>query len=1164
MKLNRLRIVGFKTFVEPSEFLIEPGLTGVVGPNGCGKSNLVEALRWVMGENSYKSLRASGMDDVIFGGSASRPPRNSAEVMLSIDNSARSAPSFCNDSDILEVSRKITRDGGSVYRINGREARARDVQLLFADAATGARSHAMVRQGQIGEIIAAKPQARRRILEDAAGIAGLHSRRHEAELRLRAAEDNLRRLEDVMHEIDGQVDGLRRQARQAGRYRALSAEIRRLEAVTLLIAWTDAKASVARSTAACQADETAVNECAEQQAQSAYAQGIAAHQLGQVRAAEEAAVQDYQRFVQERAQVEAGEKRARERAADAARRITELERDLAREKTLAQDTDGTIARLRDEDAMLEARLEGSQFDLAEAAEVVAGSLLALENADAELARIQAEVADAAARRAELSRNLAREEARLAEIDREHARVVSELSALRDNLGDADVDLLSERAAQCEVLYEDAEARADAARHDLAEARDREGSLRRPAAEADVKVQRIEAEIAALQRLVAPEARGGFHSVLDKLDVEKGFETALGAVLGDDLLAALDPAAPAYWREPWDESHREEPDRQQSASLPLVIAELPAGVRALSEVVTGPVAMERRLRMIGIVDREEGARLQTLLVPGQRLVTREGDVWRWDGFTSAADAPSAASRRLEERNRLTDLERFADEQRAIALTHHAALDEAQTRVRAAIAAEAQALEARQGARRLLEEARTALAAAERANAATATRRAALDEALSRLVAGKNEAQAGIEIATSALGRLPPVDEGANQRARIAASAARTAYGEAELVLQNLQRDVAARRRRREAIAAELRAWEERAARASSVLAEIDARLADTRDVQIEQTEVAEELALQLIAAAASVTEAESAVVTAAEQRRSAEVALDSAEAAARAALDALATTREARARSLAVAEAAQADLVRVSQRIADTLGIGPDALRDHAGLGEGGSIPDAGAVEGELAQLRQDRERLGPVNLRADDELSQLQGKRDGIGAEHDELTEAIRRLRAAIGNLNREGRERLLAAFSVVNEHFQRLFTLLFGGGTAELSLIDSEDPLDAGLEIFARPPGKKPQVLTLLSGGEQALTAIALIFAVFLTNPSPVCVLDEVDAPLDDANVERYCELLRSMVGQTQTRFIVITHNPITMAAMDRLFGVTMAERGISQLVSVDLAVAERILDLG
>ncbi|MBY0298769.1 MAG: chromosome segregation protein SMC, partial [Methylobacterium sp.] len=286
----------------------------------------------------------------------------------------------------------------------------------------------------------------------------------------------------------------------------------------------------------------------------------------------------------------------------------------------------------------------------------------------------------------------------------------------------------------------------------------------------------------------------------------------------------------------------------------------------------------------------------------------------------------------------------------------------------------------------------------------------------------------------------------------------------------------------------------------------------------------------------------------------------ADARAREALDALASAREGRAAAAAGHEALVRRLAEIARSIQDTLDTTPEGLFGLAGVAPGDALPEATGIEAHLAGLKADRERLGAVNLRAEAELAEAEGRRDDLGRERDDLIEAIRRLRGGIASLNREGRERLLAAFAAVNGHFERLFTTLFGGGTAELTLVDSDDPLEAGLEILARPPGKKPQTMTLLSGGEQALTATALIFAVFLTNPSPVCVLDEVDAPLDDANVERYCDLLDAMARDTDTRFLVITHNPITMARMNRLFGVTMAERGVSQLVSVDLATAESL----
>ncbi|WP_292447425.1 chromosome segregation SMC family protein, partial [Mesorhizobium sp.] len=289
MKFSRLRLLGFKSFVEPGEFVIERGLTGIVGPNGCGKSNLVEALRWVMGESSYKNMRASGMDDVIFSGSGARPARNTAEVTLFLDNSDRTAPAAFNDADELQVSRRIEREAGSLYRINGKEARAKDVQLLFADQSTGARSPSMVGQGRIGELIQAKPQARRALLEEAAGISGLHTRRHEAELRLKAAEQNLERLDDVVGELESQIDSLKRQARQASRFKNLSADIRKAEATLLHLRWTLAKTQEGEARSALAVATTLVGDRAAAQMAAAREQGIAAHRLPDLRDAEAAA-----------------------------------------------------------------------------------------------------------------------------------------------------------------------------------------------------------------------------------------------------------------------------------------------------------------------------------------------------------------------------------------------------------------------------------------------------------------------------------------------------------------------------------------------------------------------------------------------------------------------------------------------------------------------------------------------------------------------------------------------------------------------------------------------------------------------------------------------------------------------------------------------------------
>lgn len=1149
MQLTRLRIVGFKTFLEPSEFLIEPGLTGVIGPNGCGKSNLVEALRWVMGESSFKNMRASGMDDVIFSGSGGRTARNSAEVTVTVDNSARLAPASFNDADLLEISRKIERESGSTYRINGREVRARDVQLLFADAATGARSAAMVRQGQISEIIAAKPQARRRILEDAAGIAGLHARRHEAELRLKAAEDNLVRVEDVLREIESRVESLRRQSRQATRYRSVAAEIRRLEAGLQLIGFEEAREQAAQAEAEADRQLKAVADLTSQQAEAAKIQAIAAHALPGLRDAAAAAGAALQRLVLARSELDGEERRARERLADLERRLAELDRDRGRQAALQTDAASTIARLEAEAESL-AQAGGDAADTqAEAHAALRDAEADLARAEAESAAIQAQVSDLNARKAALERSRRDETERASRFRAERERLARDLAAFEGSAGPTLGTLRDEYAlAEDEALS--AEERAAHAREMLAEAREAESRSRGPLAEAERQAQRLETEMRTLAKLFSPPTGDFWPPVLDQITVAKGYEAALGAALGEDLDASSNPSAPVHWTE------------IASTGDP----SLPGGVTPLAQFVEAPPALTRRLSQIGLVERAAGASLRAQLTVGQRLVSREGDVWRWDGYTAAAEAPSAAARRLAEKNRLGDIERDARAARAKANDLKALTDHAQSETRAATAAEAQALEASRAARRALDLARERLSAAERREADMASRRSALEEALARVADSEAESRERAEEAAAALADLAPAPELEARllEARTTVAEHRAAAAEARAALQSLVREAEMAARRRDAIAAEIRSWRERAARAAAAAEEIEERLEEVREELEELREAPDTFLLRRRSLLSEIEAAEARRSEAGDRLAAGETAVSAADKAAREALERLGMVREGLAASQARHEALRARCAEIVTAIAESLGATPAGLYAVAGFAPGAPLPPAATLEAQLAGLRADRDRLGAVNLRAEDELREVEEKRDTLVRDRDDLVEAIKRLRQAVSSLNREGRERLLAAFTVVNGHFQRLFTTLFGGGTAELTLVDSDDPLDAGLEILARPPGKKPQTMTLLSGGEQALTATALIFAVFLTNPSPICVLDEVDAPLDDANVERYCDLLDEMARSTSTRFVVITHNPITMARMDRLFGVTMAERGVSQLVSVDLERAERLREAG
>jgi len=711
MKFSRLRLTGFKSFVEPSEFLIERGLTGVVGPNGCGKSNLVEALRWVMGESSYKNMRASGMDDVIFSGSGTRPARNTAEVTLFLDNADRSAPAPFNEGDELQVSRRIEREAGSVYRINGREARAKDVQLLFADQSTGARSPSMVGQGRIGELIQAKPQARRALLEEAAGISGLHTRRHEAELRLRAAEQNLERLEDVVGELQGQIESLRRQARQAARFKNLSADIRRAEAILFHVRWTLAKGQEAEARAALATATSLVAERANQQMHAAKDQAVGVTKLPELRDAAAAAGATLQRLTIARTQLDEEARRLEQRRGELERRLAQLDADLAREARLASDDADVMTRLDAEAAELAADEEGSAAAATDGEAEVARAEQASAGSEATLARLTAERAEAVAAQSQIENALRVATERRDRIGRDFAaaeRAVQEFAATLAGLPDP--ALRRTEVEQAIALAEAAETAATEAEAQTRKARAAEQAARPPVQEARAAVARIETEAKTLARILQASAAGGHAPVLDAISVARGYETALGAALGDDLDASLEATAPARWGSAGNAPEAGDPM-------------LPAGVTPLAELVTAPPALARRLAQIGVT--EDGAALQGQLKPGQRLVSKAGALWRWDGFSASADAPTAAAQRLAQKNRLAELEGEAKDAAASLAATEAALVAAETAVRAGNEREQAAREGWRTAQRAVDAARDALAKAEKAAGEAASRRAALD-------------------------------------------------------------------------------------------------------------------------------------------------------------------------------------------------------------------------------------------------------------------------------------------------------------------------------------------------------------------------------------------------------------------------------------------------------
>ena len=1150
LRFTKLRLNGFKSFVDPTDLVIHEGLTGVVGPNGCGKSNLLEALRWVMGENRASAMRGGGMEDVIFNGAATRGARHFAEVALVLDNSDRLAPAGFNDADVIEITRRITRDAGSAYKLNAKELRARDVQMLFADASTGSHSPALVRQGQISELINAKPKARRRILEEAAGISGLYARRHEAELKLSGADQNLLRVDDVLENLAQQLSTLTRQAKQATRYREIGEELRRAEGQLLFRRWREA--DLARSEADGVLRQRVVQSAQTEAAARLAAKNVTAAEdiLPPLREEEAIAAAILQRLILQRDQLNDQEQRARATIEALRARITELTRDADREMGLNRDAGETITRLDWEIEQLLHAHDGHDQHLAGSAEVARAASAELTDLETHLSQATEDAARLAARHQSVQRMLADSRARVEKAESEVARAAQSVIDAKSAQELADAAFATAEAAQQEAaeLAAAAEETLILAEEARSQTQSAEAEARAVKSEAEGEAAVLRAEVTALTKLMDREAQSG-QQILDRLQVTSGYERALGAALNDDL---RNPEVATDGTTGWVQL----PEYGDPAPLP-------NGASPLTDFVTAPAVLARRLAQIGLVDAADGGRLQSALLRGQRLVSVQGDLWRWDGYRAAAqDAPSAAAQRLVQLNRLGQINadlakvetRLSDASQA-----HAAL---QARLAELARADQIARDARRTADTRVSDAGRSLARAEADKSIALGRVEAAELAVLRYGDGVEEARAQLQEAMANTDDLPDLEiaRADLETAKIAVEAARITMMSRRSAHDELRREGEARVRRRQDATKELSGWRHRQDTAERRMSELATRRAEAEEELIEAAAAPEEIAIKREELGDAIAESEQRRAKAADILSAAESALREARDSARAADSLASEAREARARAEARSDAARETVAYAVERIAEEAGATPGQLLDTLNI-DPDKMPNAEHLDSEVQRLKRARETLGAVNLRAEEDALAVNAEYDQLAKEKADLEEAIKKLRAGIASLNREGRERLLAAFEQVNANFGTLFTHLFGGGEARLVLVESDDPLEAGLEIMCQPPGKKLATLSLLSGGEQTLTALALIFGVFLANPAPICVLDEVDAPLDDANVTRFCDLLDEMTRRTETRFLIITHHAVTMARMDRLFGVTMAEQGVSQLVSVDLKRAAALV---
>jgi chromosome segregation protein len=1136
VRFRRLKLSGFKSFVEPAELRVEPGLTGIVGPNGCGKSNLLEAIRWVMGEGSPKSLRGGGMDDVIFAGTATRPPRDFAEVSMLIERSATEQGGALGES---EVTRRIERGSGSAYRIDGRDVRAKDVSLLFADAATGAHSPALVSQGKVGSIIAAKPTERRLLLEEAAGISGLHARRKDAEQKLRATEANLTRLGEILGEQEQRAAQLRRQARAAERYRQLSDRIRSAEARLVHARWVDADRAAAAAMEESRTAEGDVHRLQGLLVQAQHAQDAAGAMLAQRRTEVSEARAQATAMAHELATTRARRDTIVRRLGELDRLDASLASDIEREEALRGDAEARIAQLDEERAAIDRRLGDQENEAAR----IGRELGELETASREA---EATLADLLTRQAAM-----RAERRVAEASLDAARAQVEratqerdkLQAQLDALGSgADQESARQealtRAEEAKAAQSNAEARLEAAERDRAEAAERRDASESSLAVARAALSAAKAEAQALER--ALQHGGG--SAIGSLSADPGYERALAAALGEDADAAIGSDGARRW---------------QGSDVQAADPKLAAGLKPLIDHVRAPAELLRRLQQIAVADADDGQHLSV----GQRLVTCDGRLRRWDGFVSESSG-AAAAERLVRANRLAELTRQLPElertvESAASARDHAAKDVEQSRNAADEQRRAGAA-AERDARQAERDADAASSALERLKA----QRESLEQRLADLAPVAGASTDALKAAQAILARLP--DPAALEQdveaSRSNASSAAGAVADKRAEAATRARETAAARERHGAAGREQEEWRRRLADARQRLAQTVKRQEQQAEERASISAEPERLATAVGELEAQTAECERGTSAAAEAERTAEQSVAQTVTAVSTANEALSSARERRAGASARAEAQEARRAEYARVCLERFECLPQRLPEKMEF-DADEIVDPETQSALLERLTLERERIGPVNLVAEQELAELEDARVKGAEEAEELTQAIHRLRGSIGSLNREGRVRLLDAFQQVDTHFRDLFTTLFNGGQALLELVESDDPLEAGLEIMAQPPGKRLSTLTLLSGGEQALTAVALIFALFLTNPAPICVLDEVDAPLDDANVERFCDLLDRMTRETDTRYLIVTHNAVTMSRMHRLYGVTMIEKGISRLVSVDLGGAETLL---
>ena len=1142
MKFQSVRISGFKSFLEPTEIQMNRGLTGVVGPNGCGKSNIVEAIKWIMGENSARQMRGDGMDDVIFSGTNERPSRNFAEVSIKLDNSEKKAPAIFNHYDEIEITRKIEREKGSVYRVNGKQVRARDIQLIFADNGTGARSSGIVGQGRIAQIIDSNPEDRRVILEEAANIKGLHSRRHEAELKLKGASDNLDRLSDIEQTYKEQLIELEKQGRKAARYRSVGERIRKAEATLFFNLMNNAKKEANDLDIQLKNANENVSQGQIKVAEHTKSQLHLANKIPDLKKDEAEKAATLQTLNITKIKLDEEKSSAQNTLQNIINQINLINNDIARESEIKEDAKKSLSNLLTEEKNLKEDSENFSTKITKATDLVKKLRSISDAADDKLSTITSEIYSIKSDKSDLEKRIKNLKQKIEVTQNQLANFNIEDDKNRFKLD-------KEKIINLKKLIQENNQLNDGYNVELEKLEKLETRLVEEKNTAVFEFNKVNLEFDSLSTLLGRDTLNS--NTLEKtIGNINNLEEAIGSVLGETLLAPIlsddqSTENATYWRDDFKT---------------ISTASLPENVIPIVTKITKSSILDTALKGVGIVDNKEIAfKLQKELTFGQALTTPSGGLWRWDGFVQPQGDQNSYSERLQKIARLRLLQNKLPSLKEKQSLSEKRLEECFNNIKkykddlanlqvklSSLISESNELELQNtkveskllSSEALIKELKN-------------TERMSLEE-LSEL---EKEFNNSLNL-PSLLAEELKVRNNADQ--------SRNELTDAMAAEQQIKSEESFKSRNLIQLGHQKENWKVREEEAKTRLISLEERLKASQDEKNRLSTLPESFEKKEAELNTKIEEAISNRNIAADQLVKNETSLNDADKLVREAEKAVSTLREEMIKIEALLNLSKAKIQNIEDRVFEKLKIKSTELNKFINSKEEDQpIKSIEILEKTLQRLLNERETLGAVNLRAEDEMNEMLNKIEVMSKERVDLEEAIAKLRSGIFELNKEGRQRLKESFEEVNENFKQLFQKLFGGGNAELRLVGNEDPLQAGLEVLASPPGKKMQLLSLLSGGEQALTAISLIFSVFLCNPAPICILDEVDAPLDDTNVGRFCDLLNQIVDETNTYFMVITHHRLTMAKMDRLFGVTMEQKGISKLVSVDLEQASRIRDI-